>query len=69
MAVIFGLLTLGLVGVVCVLVLKLRRGAKARTDGGGKRFADEFEWPAVGKEEGGRKDEWGVKQKEAWGVV
>lgn len=50
--------------------------AKAKKEAAGTRYAEEFDW--VGPEakvememaQGrGRKDEWGVKQKEAWGVV
>lgn len=47
--------------------------------GSKKSYAEEFEWVggrAVQKKEGreqvegkARRDEWGVKQKEAWGVV
>ena len=71
-SVVFGLLTLGLLGVICFLVLKVRRMAKTRPTVGVKTYAEEFEWPqprAMETDGVGRKDEWGPKQKEAWGVA
>ncbi len=66
---------MGLLGVIALLVLKCRRMAKAGPKIKGKSYAEEFEWPQDGAVEagrdgeGGRKDEWGPKQKEKWGVV
>ncbi len=66
---------MGLLGVIAFLVLKCRRMAKAASEGAKKSYAEEFEWPEDGAVEagrdgeGGRRDEWGVKQKEKWGLV
>lgn len=59
-SVVFGLVILGLLGVICFLVLKYRRLAKAQLKTPTKRYADEFEWPQATAVEG---------EREAWGVV
>ncbi len=66
------MMIMGLLGVICFLLLKLRRVAKTKPTVGMKTYAEEFEWPqqrAVELNDIERKDEWGPKQKEAWGVA
>ena len=72
LSIIFGLTIMGLLSVICFLVIKLRRLARAKQIAGMKTYAEEFNWPQqrpVEMSDIGRKDEWGPKQKEAWGIA
>ena len=72
LSIIFGLTIMGLLGVICLLVIKLRRLTRAKQTAGMKTYAEEFDWPQqrpVEMNDIGRKDEWGPKQKEAWGMA
>ena len=70
-SIIFGLIIMGLLGVIFFLIVRLRRMAKAKTTVGMKTYAEEFDWPQprpVESDDIKRKDEWGLKQKEMWGL-
>ncbi|KAF6224726.1 hypothetical protein HO133_009919 [Letharia lupina] len=73
LSMIFGLITLGLLGAVYLLVTRSRRrAAKAKQTTGMKTYAEEFEWPRqrpVEMDGIKRNDEWGPVQKHARGVV
>lgn len=82
LSIVLSLMVVGLLSALIFLMIKYRRLSKSNAAAGSsrKRFADEFEWPqgvpvqkerdeGDGKGGVGRKDEWGPKQKEAWGVV
>ena len=72
LSVVFGLIVLGLLGLMFFLIMKLRRSTRAKQTVGMKKYAEEFNWPQqrqVELSDIGRKDEWGPKQKEAWGVA
>ena len=71
-SIIFGLIVLGLLGLIVFLVMKIHRLTKTKQTDNMKSYAEEFNWPRqrpVELSDIGRKDEWGDKQKEAWGVV
>lgn len=71
-SIVFGVVILGLLGIILFLVMKVRRMAKLRPTIGMKTYAEEFNWPqqrAVDMDDLRRNSECGPKQEEAWGVA